>query len=887
MLMSEIPQLRPQNDFNYDGSFADLENCSFLPANFYPIQTPGYTVHWSERELKVVERIGEGAKIVLEMDVEEINTSVVFDLVPKHERRRIRNSNKNGFMKNLTGWFRDTFNWSKTDPGAIEPPKITQVIPLMHDKTIFDLIIVLKRKNISGFVRMRLLMTGSFKNVQRIDAFIPAIESAEMVKIVNWKSLLVAVERNGVIRILDLDESEAEWRKVENNSRGCDDVIVCEDKYKESALLLIQNGKDIKIFDISDMKVIFDTLKLQNDGSNICGYVDEDYLYVIQSEIIYKKSLSKSKDSGETKHHLLNISDNLISYLVPWRQDFQVSALMVYISPKKLTVMAINDIESIVIHESEEIEFENEIVSIFVSSSLEIFLLDRKGNVQIYSGLLLKSDWEWQHQQQSKQCEQFEFSHWFNILGDLPFRSFEFYSEKRKFFNETLFIDDLLAEYQISFPPTDWKSLGLACSKLKVKVEIVLYYLLASNSRPENINSFYYNFGLNSKQVAFIETCFYADHGDTSRAVKIFCSRKMEDNCRKMLVPKLVKYLKNYTEDLVLFSLFSAGRLISIDLLISDEFTFNLMLESILNGRGVPVALEWIKGLFAWLRPDDQCALIPVASLHQLLLKKIINILLGFSSNSKFKSLGRDFVQSPFDSDTLQSILDHLDGEGKGDRAAWMITMLCASRGRFHRYLLDYNFDEMVKDEEVLEGIRSIKAILEPLVKDCDADADDRKYENFTSSPVIIPGSPTMNRSNSMKSISQNSPKSKSQLVNVYARTPSSPQPILFSSPNSPTFTPKHFPPKKPTRLSSNLRKNHQEIADEEEEIDLFKNDLIKVGAKRIRDEILELKNSADYNDGYNNLNILTKSVDNQVQQFESVIKIEERKQRKNKRRRT
>ena len=897
--VSEFPQFRPQNDVIPD-DLKLLENSEFLPTNFYPIQTPGYTVHWSEGELKVVERIGEGAKIVIELAAAEDINGGVFDTIPQHERRRNRNRIDGGLLKSLTGWFRDTLKWSKPETETV---KIVQVIPLMYDKTIFDLIAVIKNhKNIFGFVRMRLLMTGSFGNVQRFDGFIPAIEG-DVVKIVNWKSIIMAVNRNGEILVLNLDDVEAEWRRVISTDLcSVSDAVICEDRYKESAVLLLQQSDTVSVFDLSNNKML-SNLKLKNDKS-VYGYIEGDELYVIQESNLYKIHL---KGSFEIKSHFIEEKQQQcsVSYFIPWRQDLQVSALIVNIGIGGdngcycISVMALNGTESFIIHESEEFKSEI-IVSVFVTSSLEIFLLDRLGGVKIYSGLLLNSDWSWQDK--SGEIIPFEFSHWFNIFGDFPFRNFEYYKERRRSFDDTLFIDDLLSEYKISFPPTDWKSLGQACTKLKE--EIILYYLLAAaaaaasnTSSSEKINSFYYNFGLTDKQVAFIETCFYADHGEVERASKIFCSRKIEEVQRNFIVPKLVKYLKKEEEEenLVLFSLYSAGRLISIDLLINDENTMNLMLESILNGRGVAVALEWIKGLFAWLRPDDRCALIPVADLHQKLVKRIVNVLLSHPSNAKFKSLGNDFVESQFDPDTLRSILKHLDG-CDGDRAAWMITMICASRGRLHGYLLEYDFGMMVRDEEVLKGIEGIKAILRPLCGDGVDDHDSNSKAssdsghfihntcNSYSSPLVIPGTPQNRSYASLKSISY-SPKSptRSQLVNVYARTPSSPQPI-YDSPNSPTFTPKHYPSKKPTTLSSsNLRKSIVEV--EEEESDPFKNDLIKLsGKRRLRDELQELKPvEIVVGSGNETAVILTKG-DSDLK-FESVIEIQGCK-RKSKRRR-
>jgi hypothetical protein len=901
--VSGFPQFRPQTD-SIENSCAieKLSKCKFLPANFYPIQTPGYTVHWSEKELKVVERVTEGAKIVLELNITDICKVVVFDTVPMHERRgKRRKEASGGLIESLTGWF---WKWSKNQ-AETETSKIVQVIPLMYDKTLFDLVVVLKEveREVFGFVRMRLLMTGSFKNVQKLDGFIPAV-TGENLKFVNWKSLMIAVTKYGGIKVLDMNESEAKWRDSNvKGSLGCDDVIICEDKYQETAVLLLKNGIKIEIFELGKVLIKHvGTLELLENDRNIFGYIEGDELFVIQEKTLYKKLL-KSAQFTEVTRHIINEPENgLISYLVPWRQDFQVSALIVYISKAsnhnyKISVLSIDGIESSIIHESEEFNFDFDIdsVSLFVSSSLEIFLSDSKGNVQIYSGLLLNSDWEWQ---QPNETFSFEFSQWFNILGNFSFRSYEYYKERRIRFNDTLFIDDILAEYQISFPPVDWKGLGKACMKLKV--EIILYYLLACDTGQEKINSFYYNFGLTDKQVALIETCFYADHGQVSKAIKIFCTRKMDEIQRNQLVPKIVKYLKfeGDNEELILFSLFCAGRLISIDLLISEEITMNLMIESILDGRGISVALEWIKGLFAWLRPDDRSALIPVASLHQKLLKRILNVLLSIKNNSKFKSLGNDFIESQFDPDTLRSILEHLSGCGGGDRAAWMMTMICASRGRLHRFLLDFDFEGIVEDEEVLKGIEQIKAILRPLVvtdlgngnnltfnANNNNNNNEHEYE-YDSSPLIIPGTPQMNYSNSLKSISYNSP---SKMVNVYARTPSSPK-QLYSSPNSPTFTPKHYPPKKPTMLSSSLRRtpvDKEEEEGEEEEADPFKNDLIKLSGKRAREEILELKGrlSVESKDFEVQMPVMLTKPENDLK-FESEIKVVEVKRRKSKRRR-
>ena len=173
------------------------------------------------------------------------------------------------------------------------------------------------------------------------------------------------------------------------------------------------------------------------------------------------------------------------SYLVPWRQDFQVSALIVGITKNeedlyKITVLSVDRDDLSIVHESKAFKNGSEIVSVFVTSSLEIFLLSRSGSVQVYSGLLICSDWDWQ-KGGDEDCP-FEFSRWFNILGCFPFLSVENYTERRNKINDTLFIDELLREYQLTFPPTDWKSLGLAFSKLKVEIIIILYYLLASHT---------------------------------------------------------------------------------------------------------------------------------------------------------------------------------------------------------------------------------------------------------------------------------------------------------------------------------------------------------------------------------------------------------------------
>ena len=161
-------------------------------------------------------------------------------------------------------------------------------------------------------------------------------------------------------------------------------------------------------------------------------------------------------------------------------------------------------------------------------------------------------------------------------------------------------------------------------------------------------------------------------------------------------------------EELTKFSLFAAGRIISIDLLLEDEPIMTWMLESILKSRDIPTALEWIKGLFAWLRPDDRCALIPVATLHQTFIKRLLDILLGFEDNREFKRLGNQFIEASLTLKYCRTILNHLSddlNERGGDRPAWLITMLCAIRGRLHGYLLEYDFGG-VKDEEVRRGLR-------------------------------------------------------------------------------------------------------------------------------------------------------------------------------------
>ena len=957
---SEFLQFRPQNE-------EPLPDCSqftssvFLPANFYPIQSPGYTAHWKSNKLVIVERSGETAKIVVEQGINDFEIAFchVFDTLPMKERRKRKVKRPGrpgkGFIGNLAGWFKNQFNWNNSelllkDSDSIE---IVKIVSLMVDRTLFDAVVVISKccnlTTIYGFIRFRELMTGNLKlggRIDRIDGFIPALEmggTGKNSQFIQWKNFLIFIGTNcNCLKYLNLNEGMEEndgWIEAElslseefksGNLNVNLNVIVCEDKMIESnrVIFLLQEQDDngnlncqlVLHLTTDGTSVIVRMIPVKLEGFTVnCGYIEDDYLYLVQGTKLiqlsnenYNLNTPLNDISGDTSYKsipvtfLLNSECPLVDpstdsvYLFPWRQDLQVSALLFYLTRSRdeyrISVLSITGTKSEIVLESEwfrnEFEFRGNL-NLFAASSLELFLMDQRGGVLIYAGMLLRADWQWRHTK--KAAVSFEFARWFNILGEFPFKSAQFYSEQRDAIKTSLFIDDFLREEGLHFPPSDWKGLGQACLRLKnEKIDLILYYLLAAKGTiSSKLASFYDQYGLNDKQVAAIEIAFAADHAEYGRAVQIFCTRKLDDSLRSALVPKLVRMLS--AEELTKFSLFSVGRLISLDLLFEDDETLNLILSSLMKTRAVSDVLEWIKGLFAWLRPDERCALIPVATLHQTLLKQMLNLILKISCNSEFKQLANEFVEANFDPDTLKSILESLTTGKYGDRAAWMITMICASRGRLHEYLLSFDFRLIVQDDEVLKGIEAIKSILRPLVdeKNCyRVDVDVGVDSSVGESPVIVPETPQMLMKRSAQSLSSGGAVRKPvpPLFNVYARTPSSPCPIAGSTPNSPTFTPRHYPPKKRTTLLSSTLKNDEEevaaAAEEEEESDPFKADLIKFGGEKRRREDEE-----DFNkipkmaqETVGDVVMLTKSSDTVALQFESVIEVRASKRRRRRR---
>lgn len=885
---------RPQTDEIPTDSSCSFDSFAFLPANFYPIQSPGYTAHWNRNQLRVIERSDEIAKIVIDLDVTKegaIDKIVTFDCLPKRERRKFKRAGGSGkgIIGNLTGWFS---NWGKRSPVTRdeETIEIVKVLPLMLDKTLFDLILVTSSKKksnessriIYGFTRIRELMTGNFRTggrIDKIDGFIPALDhQREPVNFVVWKHFLFAISPDG-FNYIDLGLSESEWICNANEGLGrIDKLILCEDKVVESGqviLLLLnihENTCHMLHLEITGpaaslkYKRIHQTLKLTNPS---CGYIENGNVHVIQDTNLYQIPLIEEQEQVQVS--ILNcplidpVSD--LVYLFPWRQDFKVSALIFYLTRSRneyrITVLSItahnkSSSKSETILESDWFKSESEIVGLFASSSLELFLLDRRGNVTIYSGLLLSTDWPWRHQL-GNAVVPFEFSSWFNILGEFPFKPAEYYQTRRESVKVPLFIDDLLKEELFTFPPVDWKGLGQACLKLKDdKIAVILYYLLAAKGTTSvKLSSFYQQYALYDKQVAAVEIAVAADHSDYKRAVKMFCTRKLDESVKINYFPKLVKMLSEdcwdceSVEELNKFTLFASGRIISLDFLFNDTETFKLILAGLVKGnqRSISSILEWIKGLFAWLRPDERCALIPVAILHQTLLRRLLDFILNIENNSEFRRLGHEFADAPFDPDSLSEILGHLRSSC-GDRSAWLITMICASRGRLHRFLLDFDFTEMVSDPEILTGIESIKNILRPLVNEADY-YDTLPLEPQTYSPVIVPGTPQNQTQSQQKRSNSSLRLSSNHLVNIYAQTPSSPisnNSLNASIPRSPTFTPRHYPSKKPTSLLSSTASPHLAI---DEEADPFRADLLRFGggAKRSAiEEIIKMDEAAKVN---------------------------------------
>ena len=912
-------QFRHQND-PLNRIELSHKSAKFLPANFYPIQTPGYTVQWTKTRAEVIERIGETAKIVHEFDLSHLSqheSSQIFNPIPKHERPR--QSMKSGVLlfQNFSGWIFKKF--IRADQKEMAPKiEIINVIPLMFDETVFDSVLVLKNNNERiGFVRIRLLMTGNLKNIQRLNDFIPALiiksSSSKPAILTSWKHLIFAFD--GVaVKFINLNDSRNEWKALEIPKSVIEEICICEDKSTENKIILLLKNSTENVYNIVKFdslgepraELINVTIEIE-ESYQVCGYIENDNLYVIQGQNLYEISIGT--DYCDVNVFLFQGSFQFLNsklYLFPWRQDLKVSALLFYLTRNNknkymISIMSIIGSKSEIILESDWFENEYEIVSMFATSSLELFLLDEGGNVQIYSGLLLNTDWQWRHTNSII----FEFTHWFNILGDFPFKPVEYYSSRRLQVNDSLFIDELL-KHGIEFPPTNWKSLGHACRQLKDEnIELILYYLLASGTSSPKMQSFYNQFGLKDRQVSAIELAFACDHGDYSRASKVFCTRKIEEEIRLKFTGKIVKFMKSCAEveELTKFSLYAAGRIISIDLILEDSCMMAGMLESILKSRGIPAGLDWIKGLFAWLRPDDRCALIPVATLHQTFIKRLLEILLNCEDNSEFKRLGNEFIDAPFDPEMLRTILAHLSGDlnenSSSDRSAWLITMICAIRSRLHEYLLEFDFGA-VRDEEVKRGIEGIRDVIRKNFKrrdECETAETgfapstqqtphvQQTQQAFAQSPCRISSPKALDLS-----LKSSPSQSTSSLLNVYARTPSSPKssPATESTLNrfqgkNVTFKPRHFPTKKPTTLK--IEKDGKKETGEED--DPFEEDLRLFKGKRMRQEISEdlLRSWKEDQQQSNDTDVVILTKDDEVKTFESAINVTEKRKSKRRRR--
>ena len=597
-----------------------INNSKFLPANYYPVQTPRYTVQWTKHTVEIVERIRETAKIVHQLDLAELKDFAIeeiFNPTPKNCRPNKRTKGSGFLFGNWTSWM---FKKPKKD----NHPRleIVNVVPLMYDETLFDSLVALKKSETAevnsqiGFVRMRLLMTGNLKNIQSFNDFIPSlpIKSSEnsSFTFASWKHFIFGFDGEE-LKFINLNcEDESEWKSLNISIGGVEEIRVCEDKLDESRIVMLLRCTDsvfkIVTFDGSYAHLLNTNIHIEHSSaSSVCGYVENDNLYVIQGQNLYEISLANEEMCVFLLHDNFQFKDSQL-YLFPWRQDLKVSALLFYLSKRdpesfmyKISIMTVIGTISEIILESDWFKSEKEIISMFATSSLELFLLDAGGNVLIYSGLMINTDWQWNDKQLDTVV--FEFTHWFNILGEFPFKPSEYYNSRRLQVNDTLFIDDLLrVGCGVEFPPTNWKSLGHACRQLKDEnIHVILYYLLAAGTNSSKLQSFYNQFGLTERQVSAIELAFACDHGDYSRASKVYCTRKIEEEVRIKFTGKIVKFMKtsedSFTiEELTKFSLFAAGRIISIDLLLEDEPIMTWMLESILKSRDIPTALEWIKG---------------------------------------------------------------------------------------------------------------------------------------------------------------------------------------------------------------------------------------------------------------------------------------------------
>ena len=111
----------------------------------------------------------------------------------------------------------------------------------------------------------------------------------------------------------------------------------------------------------------------------------------------------------------------------------------------------------------------------------------------------------------------------------------------------------------------------------------LIYYLMASGTSESKLHSFFNHFGMTDREVALIELFYYADHGKAEEAVKVFCTRKLDESCRLKLVHKFVQMIRLDKFELNKFTQYAAGRLIPLDILVDDGETFYLMIESILR----------------------------------------------------------------------------------------------------------------------------------------------------------------------------------------------------------------------------------------------------------------------------------------------------------------
>jgi hypothetical protein len=949
MLSSHSPLIRTQNSSlnhengtNPDNFFLSQNHKStFLPANHYPMPTPGFTAHWTDSEVLIVRRIENAAKIVFNAKVADIPVDLIFDPLPSHERIRLRSKSKgsssNGIFKNLTSWLskwtKPTATLSNTlqeSPTSI----VVTLLPLLFDSTLFDVLIIYKRiesvtTSMYGFSRIRQFIFGKDHCISAMNAVIPALPATNSeCKFCQWKSFLFAIEHEtGKIRYINLMKIEAEWIEVspfeivKNPIQNI--LLLCNLKSPDSqkALLLLESSMHhlliefnvINEFDLQFKRLSNIDLAVSNAEF---GYFEGNQIFIQHSKSILSKH--HTVDGTSSIIHTFNEESKFdkIVYLFPWGQDLKISSLFFTVDQAPfndgyniyISVYALEDSDPQCngmdsrqhclnsIHQFNEFKIKRKITSIFVSSSLELFMQDESGHVFVYSGLLQCTDWrDFGGIGRKTACENdretlirghFEFANWFNILSDdFPFKSEDFYQSRRGFVKGKLFIDEALERLEgceIAFPPRNWKELGQMCGKLDQSgnLSLLLYYLMASSAPMSRLQAFSGSFGLTGSEISMLELAYAADHGDGAGSVKIFCTRKhmalpqkscsflIGDICSPHTFRKLVKMLSKEecnANELKKLIQFASGRLVSLDTILEDSEVLGIVFDVMLRLGGMRVSLEWIKGLFAWLRPDDRSALIPVSLLHQRLVRGLLDVLLGLESNSLFKELGSELVEkvSLLEPEMLQSVLKHLKTEiedSGNDRSAWLLTMLCASRGHLHGLLLKYDFSSHVKDPEVLKGIDRIKELILPMYMELksqgNVEEDDYSFID-ADDDLSVPGMIICDDDNSKTPIKRiNSPqlntpnKPHPKLLEIYSRTPKSSPGFTslyrqhFSNsrsqiPSSPTFTPRHFPSKRPTTLSQINRQrkmsesddgDSKEEQDGEEYDDPFHADLIRFG---------------------------------------------------------